>query len=319
MLQQCRPLCARAKRGKRPDAGSSISERALIEALKAANVDVTAAQLSDWRKEGLLPPLSSRGRGTGGGRIYYWNDTAIRDQARCVHELLERHGRHCTAMLVLWLCGYPVPAARARRAWLRRASRPRIWQLRHARPEAGGAGLFSLPHLALLLCGSLSAGQRTEAQSMYAALARMGEMFGLTQDLPEESKHRFFTSLHLVLGAIEDSSLLALSRDADMEAARHLTQTLVALAQPVLAPAAERALEQMRLMDAVGAPIFLCSLLLLRTGYGARIAASQAALTAVLSPLQGGPIPPDGLDRLRRKLSGIWNIGHDPRQTARDA
>src|SRR5690606_17425337 len=108
----------------KPAISSPISERQLLAALQQAHVEVSSAQLSDWRKEGLLPPLSSRGRKAGGGRIYYWSQSGILDQARCVHALLARHGRHSAAMLVLWLCGYPVAASRARRAWLQRARRP---------------------------------------------------------------------------------------------------------------------------------------------------------------------------------------------------
>jgi hypothetical protein len=79
---------------------------------------VSLSQLAQWRRSGLLPPFSSRGRGQGKGKTYYWTQANILPHARTVYDLLQRHGRADMVLVTLWLCGFDVPLPRLRRAWM---------------------------------------------------------------------------------------------------------------------------------------------------------------------------------------------------------
>ena len=295
-------------------AASSLSERELVQVLKQDGVSVSLAQLGDWRKEGLLPPLSSRGRGAGGGRIYFWNDAGILDQARCVRDLLARHGRHSTAILVLWLCGYPVSSAKARRAWLQRARRPRVWQLRdgalaEAPPAEPAADTFLLQAV-LKLCSSFTDSQRAESLEMQELLLRAGTALGLTDTLEEERRHRFFTALGLVLAAIDNSSLIATASESDMEAARLLTESTGRLVLELTAPEHGASPEELaRWMETLGAALFLCALLLQRTGYRSHLSQSQGAMRDLMLRLRPGTDRAALLLSFRALLQDIWSTG----------
>jgi len=292
---------------------ATVSERELMAALRQEGVAVSLAELGDWRKEGLMPPLSSRGRGAGGGRVYYWSEANILDQARCVHDLLARHGRHSTAMLVLWLCGYPVSMAKARRAWLQRARRPRNWQIRNAALADGAAagGETVLLQAILKLCSSFADSQRSEMLEMQDALLRAGAALGFPEMMGNELRHRVFTALGLVLAAIESSSLLAAAGDSDLEAARALTETCARLVRRLDAPqdiADPIALAHR--MEALGKPLFLCALLLQRTGYRSHLAQSHAAMRLLLTRLGKDAAERSRLlAAFRAEIAQIWAAG----------
>lgn len=97
---------------------------------------VSLSELALWRRNGLLPPFSSRGRGQAKGKTYYWTQPDILTQAQTVFDLLQRHGRADLALVTLWLCGFDVPLPRLRRAWM---STRRIANIGHA-AETGKAG-----------------------------------------------------------------------------------------------------------------------------------------------------------------------------------
>lgn len=303
-------------------ADTTTSERQLIQVLEEGGRHVTLAQLSDWRKEGLLPPLLNRGLGPSKGKTYYWNEENIVSQAQCVHDLLARHGRHSVAALVLWLSGYPVPLSKVRRAWLQRSKRPKSWQLRGAALE-GRPGAETWPQTpvrnraeevllrtVMTLSGSFTAGQRAETEEFYRTLHEAGEALGYTTETASEAHYRLFNTLSVVLSAIESSSLLNVASEEEMASARRLAAASIRLVQALTTENADRSdpAGVTRLMEVLGAPFFLCILLLQRTGYHDRLRRSLAAIEtleariAACTPPDRGPL----LKSFRTLLGKIW-------------
>ena len=168
----------------------TTSERDMIVALRSGGRQVSLAQLSDWRKEGLLPPLASRGLGPNKGRRYYWNEENILAHAQCVHDLLKRHRQHSIVILILWLCGYPVALAKVRRAWLRHTRGVKIWPIRNAAPrdialqwpypdllEGNRADTVFLKTI-LKLSSTFTAGRNAGTDALYETLRRAGDALG---------------------------------------------------------------------------------------------------------------------------------------------
>jgi len=292
----------------------TTSERELLLALKNDGRTVSLAQLSDWRKEGLLPPLASRGRGVGAGRLYYWTDADILAQARCAHDLLTRHGHHATVIRLLWLCGHPVPPAKARRALLKHAKRPIAWQIRKpalaedARDVQASTGEALLTSIIFKLCSSFTASQRSEMEDMHGDLHRAGEVLGLFDNITHESRHRLFTALSLVLGAIGNTSIIVASSDYDLANARLITESAVRFIQRLEDNAHDDAVRLIRLMETLGEPLFLCALLLQRTGYRAHLMQTHDVMAALLQRM--GTAEPQERNTmaalLRQKLVDVW-------------
>jgi hypothetical protein len=86
--------------------------------------------LTDWRQKGLLPPLQTASLGRGRGVKRYWGEDVV-DQAIAVDWLVKRCKRADEALLGLWLSGYPVDAAAAKRAWVLQLKR-----IQHRRQKA---------------------------------------------------------------------------------------------------------------------------------------------------------------------------------------
>lgn len=82
--------------------------------------EISERQLRDWRRRGLLPQLSSRGRGRASGQESYWEDPGIVDRAITVHELLSKREQFPGAHhLELWFAGYEQNIETIRHLWLR--------------------------------------------------------------------------------------------------------------------------------------------------------------------------------------------------------
>jgi hypothetical protein len=315
---------------------TTTSERELILSLRSGGRHVSLAQLSDWRKEGLLPPLASRGLGPTKGRCYYWNEDNILNHARCVHDLLRRHHQHSIVILILWLCGHPVPLSKVRRAWLRHTRGSRSWPVRSVPPRGEAASSRpAYPELLesdrtdtvflktiLKLSSSFAAGRRAESDDLYHTLHRASDALGYQSDAAGGIQYHLFIVLRLIIAAIESSSLLGEARDEDLEAARRITETATRLVQALIDEDRPETFE-VRLsgrMEIVGEPFFLCALVLQRTGYRDHIASSEAAMRSLLSHVDGR----EAADRerffeaFRHRLSGIWAApaGDQTRQKA---
>jgi len=319
MALKCPSHRAKSLQAMKARTQASVSERALMLALAKDGRAVSLAMLGDWRKEGLLPPLASRGRGAGAGRLYFWNNANIFAHARCAHDLLARHGSHATVIRLLWMCGYPVAPAKARRALLKHIKRPVAWKIRKAEMAHDGRdGTDSnseawLTGIILKLCSSFAPGQRSEMEEIYSDLQRAGELLGFLGTMAGEARHRLFTVFSLVLSAIENSSLVAASDDHDLGQARQLTETVVRFLQQMDGKGEQDDSRLLRLMESVGEPIFLCALLLQRTGYRAHLMQTHDAMAALLQRMQQGA----ALNRdatafmLRQELSDVWKAPPD--------
>ena len=255
-------------------------------ALAEDNRVVSLVQLSAWRKGGLLPPLASRG--SGAGRRYQWDDNNILAHARYAHDLLARHGSHSTAIRLLWLCGYTISPAKARRALLKHTKRSVSWQIRKAAvaddttdTRYGNCEEW-LTGVILKLCSSFASSERSEMEGVYNDLQRAGEALGFLGTMAEERKRRLFTAFSLVLSAIENSSIVAASDDHDLENARLHTESAVRFIQQLDGKEEDGAIKLARLMESLAEPIFLCVLLLQRTGYRAHLMQSHDVMTSLL-------------------------------------
>ena len=106
-----RVLCVRS----RPTA--ETSEQQLVAALAAGGRTVRVTDLINWRKNGLLPPLVSRGVGIARGKTYGWTEADILPRAELVSDAVRQYRRNDMALLLLFLSGYSVPLPQLRRAW----------------------------------------------------------------------------------------------------------------------------------------------------------------------------------------------------------
>jgi len=304
-------------------AEAMISEQQLAEALEASGRPISLLQLSDWRKEGLLPPLANRGLGTGKGKSYYWNEVNIVAQAQCAYDLLARHGRHSVTILLLWICGYPVSLARVRRAWLQRSRRPRTWQLRNVRSiyqsipqleshsSAQNTADAALLKVVLTLCGSLTAGQRSEAEELYRILRNTSEALGFANESSNEVQYRLFTTLSLVISAIQSSSLLSIAGEEDMNAARNFTTDALRLVQLLASNKPEKGSQSAlpQLAEVLGEPFFLCALLLQRTGYGEHLTKSSAAVQNLSASIIAGSSNRDRASKsFKSQMEKTWRM-----------
>ena len=86
--------------------------------------------LTDWREKGILPPLERASRGRGRGVERYWSDDVL-DQAIGADWLIKRCGRADETLFGLWLAGFPIDHAAAKRAWIEHLKR-----VQHRREQA---------------------------------------------------------------------------------------------------------------------------------------------------------------------------------------
>ncbi|WP_316174382.1 hypothetical protein [Bradyrhizobium sp. SZCCHNRI1073] len=71
-----------------------------------------------WWTKGLLPRPQRRGLGRQKGTETFWVESRVIEQAKATHDLLARHSRTYTALIGLWLLGFPIELRLTRSAWL---------------------------------------------------------------------------------------------------------------------------------------------------------------------------------------------------------
>jgi hypothetical protein len=113
----------------------------LRDRLLELGIDRDLRALTDWRQKGLLPPLQRASSGRGRGVKRYWSGDVL-DQAIAVDWHMKRCGRADEALLGLWLSGYRVDAAKAKRAWIQQLKRVQHRrQMAASRYSGGFSGL----------------------------------------------------------------------------------------------------------------------------------------------------------------------------------
>jgi hypothetical protein len=255
---------------RRPD--STTSERELLAWLAEDGRVLALRDLAIWRKHGLLPPLASCG--TGAGRTYYWRDPLIRKRARIAFDLLERTCQVDQALWGLWLRGYPVPAAKLRRAWLQCTRLRRPWQPMPALPDMQTQNTAASDD-ALLVQVTMALGKalppdRRVATILEHAAARLGRF-------DNTSGAHLWSLLQMAGLALESSALLTNADDALLSMVQnHLRQAAGLLESSASEPDAWNGW----LADRIGPPLALVILAMLRSGQAETLNALAAKLEA---------------------------------------
>ena len=96
-----------------------ISADELQRQMQEVGCPVTARRLTDWRSKRLLPPLASRGRGKGRGKIYFWKDPDILARTRFLHFAFTHGATAEIAMLSLVHGGFDVEPKMAKGVWIK--------------------------------------------------------------------------------------------------------------------------------------------------------------------------------------------------------
>ena len=115
--------------------GANLSDQLLIEAMARTGRQGSAASLQHWRSSGLLPQFKSRGLGRR-GKAYFWTEPNILACACCVFDALAIHSKLDDALWSVWLAGYPVPPGHLRKAFRSRRDRTKDWTTKHLRSGA---------------------------------------------------------------------------------------------------------------------------------------------------------------------------------------
>ncbi len=82
----------------------------------ASDEDRCKRLLTDWRQKGLLPELKEKGR-QHHGKIHYWDDPEIANQAITVYKLFKIYHRSEWVILSTWFAGYYVSPNKVREIW----------------------------------------------------------------------------------------------------------------------------------------------------------------------------------------------------------
>lgn len=101
-----------------------LTSKELAAELSRRGYRVNARLLTKWRADGLLPPLARTKSGHGRRPKYAWQGPDILDRAVAICQLLARHRRVATALLMIWFAGYAADPVRVRDAWIERLNGP---------------------------------------------------------------------------------------------------------------------------------------------------------------------------------------------------
>jgi hypothetical protein len=89
----------------------------LCAEMECSKRHLTPRAARDWWTKGLLPRPRRHGLGRTKGTETYWSDVRVIEQAKATHDLLASHSRTYTALIGLWLQGYPIELKLVRAAW----------------------------------------------------------------------------------------------------------------------------------------------------------------------------------------------------------
>jgi hypothetical protein len=250
---------------------------------------VTLATLAGWRRDGLLPPLASRGLGAGKGRCHYWAEPNVLAHANAAYDFLHRYGRPEVAAWMLWLSGYSVPLPQLRRIWSYRSKLRKTWTARPAlrggltddilglpgrsmMGNQGGPAPFLLQAI-LALSGSLVPDDGDSAfivEIIERALAHVSRVNGHSDFVHDVTARHLWLVLRIVSSALENSDLVSTANDDELRDA----QKYVRLAGILLSRCDDHPLEETGeaiwpswLAERMAVPVFLLVLVLLRSGH----------------------------------------------------
>jgi hypothetical protein len=250
---------------------------------------VTLANLVGWRKEGLLPPLASRGLGTGKGKYHYWAEPNILAHAKAAHDFLHKYGRPEVATWMLWLSGYPVPLPQLRRIWSYRSKIRKMWTARPAQRGGLTADILGLRGRSMMgnqggpaplllqailaLSGSLVPDDGDSAsivEIIERALAHVSRANGHSEFTHDLTARQLWLVLRIVSSALENSDLVSIANDDELRDAQkyvRLAGILLSQCDDLPSDEAGDAIWQTWLAERMAAPVFLLVLVLLRSGH----------------------------------------------------
>ncbi|WP_316184788.1 hypothetical protein [Bradyrhizobium sp. SZCCHNRI1003] len=90
----------------------------LCNEMERSQRHLTPRAARDWWTKGLLPRPQRHGLGRQKGTETYWVESRVIEQAKATHDLLARHSRTYTALIGLWLLGFPIELKLVRPAWV---------------------------------------------------------------------------------------------------------------------------------------------------------------------------------------------------------
>lgn len=261
---------------------------------------LSASSLSSLRKAGLLP--ASRTIDEDGRMPFHPSGQAVADQALCAFDLLERGLSRNDTLIALWLGGYHIKTANARRALLKNISQRRKWRA-SATYVSAPQNLRPPYNFLFVVFGALKPANEARWEGLFQTLEELCRCIGLLPKTWKAERQFIYGATGLMLGALEDSTLLSHSQEKEMEAARRFTRALLELCHSIAqqAPSENCTIQKIRLAETIGAPIFLCTLLLFRMGFESQLNASQLVFASVEPPAK-----PSTLKHLRQQLRSIW-------------
>lgn len=115
----------KTKKSEMSVSSTSLDQAELLFRLSEAGIDRTIRAVTDWREEGLLPPLTRTGLRGGGSSQFWENGDAVLEQAIAVDCLFENYNRADAVRFNLWQSGYPVDSALVQLDWIKHLSRQR--------------------------------------------------------------------------------------------------------------------------------------------------------------------------------------------------
>jgi hypothetical protein len=249
---------------------------------------ISLSELAHWRRSGLLPPFSSRGRGQGKGKTYYWTQTDILAQAQTVHDLLHRHGRADTVLVTLWLCGFDVPLSRLRRAWMstrcivetRKTIRGKSFPPRaHADDGVSGLLLDAMFNLADAANMGAAADDTTAVRLIAQALAKV-DMTDLETHWNADAA-RLWRLLRMLAAEAHVDALVVAADEGEMRQARRYLSLATRLLQ-------DATTSRLWIAERMARPLFSLAVAMLRSGRGDLLArlASRASTMGRQNTLQ---------------------------------
>lgn len=263
------------------DNTKTTTERQLVAALAADGRIVSPKDITNWRKNGLLRPLTSHGLGPGKGKAYRWHDEDLVARAAVIFDAMKKQRRNDSVVITLFLSGFEVSLPKLRRAWtahvkLRKPLAFRKTTGANRLPILDINGLLLQPILAMR--GAIGSDEHSAfvAHAVEQGLARLGYGAGVTA----EQLCRIITMTAMALQATD---LMQTAPAMEIyEAQRYLT-----MAVTFLDDGKDR---RGRLIEAIGAALFTFVLALLHSGQNAVLESIAAHIEDMDRPAPRKPV-----------------------------
>lgn len=310
-----------------------IGDRELIAELKASGRRVTPELLRIWRANWILPPLTAIGKRQA-GKVYLWKEPDIIARAKFAYDVIISYNRQDTAHVLLWLAGFHVPHQYLKRAWLNRIKRKPSWNLGIS-PQSNirtnlltgvAKGLFqqtpaaAVLNLLMILCGPLVS--PAGAQENDLAVKVLRQTLGALRlpsdkswDLEPDAVRRLVALGTAFIRVLENTDLLSAAHGDDLGASQKALRTVSRLIKVCVPNTSETVAEHglplwhPGLAIALGAPLFLIILDLIRSGCRKEIAETADRIEYILSTRQQSgqtTFKKAEVARFRSQLRQIW-------------